>query len=529
MAEQRRQDDNGDADAGVPQPRRLKGRAHAVGEAVQLTNLTSEQQQSLLAEAEAELARRSLLAFCHRAYPGYLAPAHLQLLIEHLEKLERGEIERLAVWMPPRNGKSLTCSQIFPAYFMGKNPRKSVIGVSYNQDLANVMSRKCRDIVSDESYPFDAKIRDDSRSVEQWSLNQGGTYIAAGCLGSITGKGGDLILLDDIVKSRAELDTLEKRDALYEWFTEIIYTRLMPKGKICYVSTRWHLDDLSGRIVDQNPDQWTVLRLPAIAEENDPLNRPVGAALWPAMYDEAKLQQTRETLGERSWAALYQQSPFVSDGAAFKAEYLTGRYDEIPKMERQVPARGLFALPGTMRIVERQPLVLQAVDAAWSLSTSSDYSAIVTVMYDETNFYVADVWKGRLPHPELVKMIELKYQQYKPRTVIIEKAAAGWAAIQSLQVLNRVPVYGIVPRSSKSARVDSVLPLFESGRVLFPRSAPWLDFTIDELVRFPSAPHDDVVDALTYCLSSVYEGIKVNLIDNTKPKLRDLITARAMG
>lgn len=501
----------------------------AFGGLMHIAALSPEQQRELLALAERELAQRSLLAFCNRAYPGYLAPAHLRLLIEHLEKLECGEIKSLAVFMPPRHGKSLTAAQLFPAWFLGRHPRKHVLLTSYNQDLANTVSRKVRDTVSDESWPFpDAKLRDDSRSVENWDLNRGGGLIAAGIGGSITGKGADLLVLDDVIKSKDDIDTLEKRDKLWEWYSEVAYTRLMPGGKVLYITTRWGDDDLAGRAV-ASTDEWTVLRLSAIAEIGDVLGREPGTALWPSAYPIERLEKIREVQGSRSFQALYQQNPTPADGTAFKAEWLSHRYDEIPNREAFVPAKGPFTLPGTMRVVQRPPIVLQAVDASWGASTSSDYSAIATVMYDFVNFYVADVWRGRVPHPELVRMIEAKYQQYRPRTVIIEKAQAGWAAIQSLQVLNRIPVYGIVPRSSKESRVDAIISLFEAGRVFFPRNASWLDFTIAELVKFPNGSTDDVTDAITYCLNAICEGVKVHLVNTDRPHLRSLLTGSAIA
>ncbi len=182
-----------------------------------------------------------------------------------------------------------------------------------------------------------------------------------------------------------------------------------------------------------------------------------------------------------------------------KVEWLEHRYDEIPKLEQWLPSKSIFALPETLRCVEREPLVVQAVDASWGQGTSSDYSAIVTAKYDYENFYIADVWRGRVPHPELVRMTEAKFAQYRPRMVIIEKAQAGTVVLQSLQVLNRIPVYGVAPRLSKEARLDAVLPLFEAGRVRFPRQAPWLEATLEELLRFPNASHDDNCRCISLC------------------------------
>jgi predicted phage terminase large subunit-like protein len=494
-----------------------------------VAQLTAEEQADLLASAERELAQRSLVEFCHRMDSNYIDARHTKLVIEHLEQLERGDIKNLAVFMPPRHSKTYHCSERFPAWYLGRHPKHHVLTVGYNQDLSNVVSRRIRDIVGDERYPFeDVTIRDDSRAVEQWTLNKGGGLIAAGIGGSITGKGAHLLVLDDVIKSREDIDSLEKRDNMFQWYAEVAFTRLMPGGKCLYVTTRWGDDDLAARVVASS-DEWTVLRLPAIAEEHDALGREPGEALWPDAYPIERLEKIREVQGSRSFAALYQQNPTPADGTAVKASWLEHRYDVIPKMETWRPTKGLFSLPGTLRCVEREPLCLQAVDASWGQGTSSDYSAIATVFYDYHNFYVADVWRGRVTHPDLVKMIEAKFHQFRPRTVIIEKAQAGHAVLQSLQVLNRVPIYGVVPRSSKEARLDAVLPLFEAGRVRFPRQAPWLEMTFEELLRFPNASHDDIVDALAYALNAICEGVKVHLIDPDAPSLRSLVTGRAIA
>lgn len=490
-----------------------------------LNTLAPEQQRELLALAEKTLAAQSLEAFCAYMDPDYMFAQHTKRVIEHLEALERREIRNLAVFMPPRHSKTYHCSERFPAWCLGRNPKQHCLVVGYNQDLANVVSRRIRDVVGDERYPFaDISIRDDSRAVEQWTLNKGGGLIAAGIGGSITGKGAHLLVLDDVIKSREDIDSLEKRDKMWEWFAEVAFTRLMPGGACLYVTTRWSDDDLAARVIASS-DEWTVLRLPAIAEEYDPLGREPGTALWPSAYPIERLQKIREVQGSRSFAALYQQNPTPADGTMVKAEWLAHRYDSIPKIERWVPSKSIFALPGTVRCVEREPLVVQAVDASWGQGTSSDYSAIVTAFYDYQNFYIADVWRGRVPHPELVKMIEAKYAQYRPRMVIIEKAQAGTAVLQSLQILNRIPVYGVAPRSSKESRLDAVLPLFEAGRVQFPRQAPWLEATLEELLRFPNAAHDDIVDALAYALNAICEGVKIHYVTD-RPRLRTVVAAR---
>ncbi len=337
-----------------------------------------------------------------------------------------------------------------------------------------------------------------------------------------------MLVLDDVIKSREDIDSLEKRDKMFQWFAEVAFTRLlMPGGACLYVTTRWADDDLAARVIASS-DEWTVLRLPAIAEAHDPLHREPGAALWPSAYPIERLEKIREVQGARSFAALYQQDPAPASGTMVAAEWLEHRYDEIPKMERRVLSNSIFSLPGTVRRVETPPVCLQAVDASWGGGTSSDYSAIVTVLYDYKNFYVADVWRGRVAHPDLVRMIEAKHRQYRPKMVVIEKAQAGFAVIQSLQILNRIPVYGVVPRSSKEARLDSVLPLFEAGRVLFPKNAPWLPMLLDELLKFPNGARDDCVDALVYALGSIMDGVRIHYSDSDRPRLRSLVTQHAL-
>lgn len=479
-----------------------------------LASLSREARAALLEEAEKTLAQESLKAFCQRTDPAYMSSAHMDLVIEHLENLERGEITNLAIFMPPRHSKTFHASERFPAWFLGRNPRANVISIGYSQDLANTVSRKVRDLVSDDSWPFDVRIRDDASAVEQWITNKGGVYMAAGVGGPITGKGFNLLVMDDVIKSRADIDSLAKSDKLYVWFNEVVLTRAMPGNLVrkLIVSTRWSDLDLPSRILADSPEPWTVLRLPALSEgeDKDPLKRQEGEALWPSAFPKERLEQLRESLGSKSFSALYQQQPVPEDGTAFQSDWLSQRFDSIPAVEIMVPAEpSLFKLPGTMRVIERPAVAIQAVDASWGMGTSSDFSAIVTVRYDGWNFYVTDCYRARLSHPDLVKAIVAKYREHKPRAVIIEKAQAGIAALQSLQLHQRVPVYGVPPRGSKEARVDSVLPLFEAGRVKFARNAPWLETLLDELLRFPNASHDDCVDALVYCLMALTESIKV--------------------
>ena len=271
-------------------------------------------------------ARSGLIAFSAYTNPTYIAAPHHELIAAKLEAVERGEIKRLMITMPPRHGKSELASRRFPAWFIGRNPGKQIIAASYNSDLASDFGREVRNIVASPEYGalFDCTLAIDSKAANRWHTDKGGMYVAAGVGTAITGRGADILLIDDPFKDRQEADSEITRQRVWDWYTSTAYTRLMPGGAVVVINTRWHDDDLSGKLLaeqDHGGDKWEVLSLPAI--------QPDGTALWPEWYPLARLEQIRSVLPARDWNSLYQQNPIPDDGDYFRAGWFTD-YQELP-------------------------------------------------------------------------------------------------------------------------------------------------------------------------------------------------------
>lgn len=415
--------------------------------------------------------------------PSYVPASHADTLIEHVEALERRDIRRLIVSMPPRHGKTLHVSQGLPAWFLGRNPESSVILASYGAQLAEENSRKARAFAVDPRWPFNARVSQDSSAVARWQLQTGGGLVATGVGGALTGFGADLLIVDDPIKGREEADSEAIRESTWRWWSEVALTRLQPDAAVLLTATRWHEDDLTGRVLaSPGATDWTVLELPALAGQNDQLGREEGDALWPAWYPRQALDALRADIGERAFQALYQQAPTPDQGAIFLREWLQGRYAPLPD-------RGL-------RIVT-------AVDASFGKSVQSDYSAVVTVASDRKSYYVLHAKRGRWDFATLCEEIKCEAAEHNPHgSIIVEDAAAGQSAIQELKRTTGLPIIPVKPQGSKLARAESVTPLFESERVFFPANASrWRDELIEELAGFPTARFDDQVDAVVYGLS----------------------------
>jgi hypothetical protein len=271
-------------------------------------------------------ARDSLVSFSAYTNPAYIPAPHHALIADHLERVERGEIKRLMITMPPRHGKSELASRRFPAWYLGRNPNKQIIAASYNSDLSNDFGREVRNIVDSEEYQclFDVRLAADSQAANRWHTDKKGMYVAAGVGTAITGRGADILLIDDPFKDRQEADSEVRRETVWNWYTSTAYTRLMPGGAVVVINTRWHDDDLSGRLLEQmssGGDEWVVLSLPAISDE--------GHALWPAWYPLERLNEIKSVLPARDWNSLYQQNPIPDDGDFFKSAWFAD-YDKLP-------------------------------------------------------------------------------------------------------------------------------------------------------------------------------------------------------
>ena len=266
-----------------------------------------------LAQVQAAQARRSLLRFTEYTNPQYQRAAHHALIAEKLEAVERGEIDRLMIFMPPRHGKSELASKRFPAWCLGRNPQRQIIAASYNSDLANDFGRNVRNLVAEPEFSQvfpGVTLAPDSQAANRMNTNRGGTYVAAGVGTAVTGRGAHIALIDDPFKDREEADSERRRQVVWDWYRSTLYTRLMPGGAIVLIQTRWHEDDLAGRLLEHERGQWEVLDLPAINK--------AGEALWPEWYDLTALERIKAAIGPREWSALYQQQPQPDEGTFFQ-------------------------------------------------------------------------------------------------------------------------------------------------------------------------------------------------------------------
>src|SRR5208282_2777346 len=430
-------------------------------------------------------ARESLASYAGLLYPRFENPLHIRAIIEKLEAVARGEVDRLMIFMPPRHGKSLITSQLFPAWFIGRDPTKSIIASSYGQELASDFGRAVRNFVASPTHRaiFPQSIMsDDLGSIHRFAVLGGGNYFAVGAGGALTGRGADLLLIDDVIKSYEQANSETERASLKSWFENVAYTRLMPGGAIVIISTRWHLDDLPGWLLREHASEgWEVLSLPALAEVDDPLGRPEGEALWASQYPVKDLERIREAVGSSAWLSLYQCRPSAAEGSTFKRSWW----------------RYAAALP------EKFEQIVLSVDSAYKVGRQNDYSVILTLGVSQNAYHVIDVARERLEFPALIKKVELLAGRFGPHCLLVEDSASGQSLIQVLRANTRLAVKPIKPDSDKISRANAVVPLVEAGRVVLPAGAGWLGEFIDELSSFPNAPHDDQVDALSMVLRYV--------------------------
>jgi predicted phage terminase large subunit-like protein len=440
--------------------------------------------------AAASMARANLLAYAIGQWPEYAPAAHHRLLASRLEAIERGELTRLMVFMPPQHGKSMLTSEFFPAWYVGRNPTRSVIASTYSQELASDFGRKVRNLTDTPlhraAFPL-GRMSEDSKASHRFNTDAGGAYYAVGRGGSITGRGAHLLLIDDPLKDRAEAESETVRESLKGWYRSVARTRLRPAGAIVVILTRWHDDDLAGwQLREHQHEGWEILSLPAMAEADDPLGRSEGEALWPEFRPLAELEQTKLALGTYDWTALYQQRPVPSEGGIFKAAWFDATRYDVP-------------LANYKRIV-------QSWDTGQKAADRNDPSVCTTWGESETTFDLLDVFRKRMEYPELRRIAESLALLHKPVAVLVEDKSSGQSLVQDLKVSTKLPVIPREPEGDKVIRAMSVSPLCEAGRVRLPRVAAWLPDFEAELYRFPNAVHDDQVDSMTQALTYMHRG-----------------------
>ncbi len=418
---------------------------------------------------------------------------HLDVLDEALMKVSSGELKRLIVTMPPRHGKSERVSRKFPAWHIGRNPDDEIILASYSVDLSRGFSRIARDTLSSNTGVFEVEVDRNNQSAESWgtSGHRGGLH-AAGVGGPITGKGARIAIIDDPVKNAEEADSETMREKIWEWYTSTLYTRLTPDGRIVVVMTRWHEDDLVGRLLKKEADEikegvhkgerWTVINFPALAEKDDYLHRPEGEPLWPEQgFDKERMEQIRTDVGSRVFNALYQQRPTAAEGAMIKRDWW----------------RYYTSDPERMKFDE----IIQSWDCTFKDSDGSDYVVGQVWGRRDADRYLLDQVRARMDINQTMDAIRNMSAKWpKARLKLIEEKANGAAIIQMLnkKIGGLVP---IVPKDSKISRVSTIVPDIEAHNVYLPEGKPWVQDFIEECAAFPKGAHDDMVDAMSQALN----------------------------
>jgi len=443
-----------------------------------MPSLTLEQRDALREAAGEELARRELGTFAVRMMPSFTNVAHTKAIIEHLEALEAGEIQKLILSTPPQHGKSTGVSQLFPAWYLGRNLEQPVVLASYSQELADRNSRIVRGFVADDRFPFPVRISDTSRAANRWSLkDRRGSVLAVGIDSHLTGFSAQLLVCDDLIADYASAKSPTQRQAVWDWWTTVALTRLAKDYRIILAGTRWHDDDLTGRILNSDDaNSWTVLNLPALSlgEDVDPLGRPMGAALWPAFKNEDDLAQLRTTMGPQKFSALYQGAPIPEGGTYFQATWFEHEYDVVP----------------------RNAVKFFTMDTALKTGISNDFSVLLVAATDGKDIYILDVIRRKLEYPRLRNMVVEQFERHMPTRVYIVSSDNGINLLADLRSTTRMPLIAVPPgRDSKEARVEAITGYWEAGRVLLPRHAAWKADFITEHLRFPAVAHDDQVDA----------------------------------
>ena len=431
-------------------------------------------------------ARKSLLAFTEYTNPVYIAAEHHKQICEKLEAVERGEIDRLMVFMPPRHGKSELASRRFPAWYLGRNPNKSIIAASYNSELAGDFGRTARNIVGGQEFGrlFDTGLAQDSRAAERWNTEQGGAYVAAGVGTAITGRGANVLLIDDPLKERQEADSETTRNSVWNWYTSTAYTRLMPGGRIVVIQTRWHEDDLSGWLLSEHQHEgWEVLNLPAIDD--------AGVALWPEQYDIEALGKIQRAIGARDWSALYQQRPAPEEGDYFKSEWLKP-YDKQPARD-------------TLNIYGASDYAVTA--------DGGDYTCHVVIGVDpENNIYLLDLWRKQAASDEWVEAFCELVKRWKPigwaeETGQINAGVGPFLTRRQRETGAYVAREQFPTRGDKAVRAQSIRGRMALGGLYVPMQSPWFPALRSELLSFPAGRNDD---------QCVAEGTLVSMADGSR-------------
>ena len=454
--------------------------------------IVSLDEQEILAEREK--ARDSFMAFVKKVWPSFIEGSHHKRMAKAFERVASGECKRLIINMPPRHTKSEFASYLLPAWFLGNFPHKKIIQSSNTGELAVGFGRKVRNLVDQDVYTEifpGVGLQQDSKAAGRWNTNKGGDYFAIGVGGTVTGKGADILIIDDPhseQEAAMAASNPDIYDKVFEWYTSGPRQRLQPGGAIVIVMTRWAARDLTGQVLksaaQRSGEEWEVIEFPAIL--------PSGNPLWPEFWPLEELEALREELPNSKWQAQYQQNPIGNESAIVKRDWWKWwEKDDPPVCD----------------------YVLQSWDTAFEKNNRADYSAGTTwgiFNCEEDNFapniILLNTYKKRVEFPELKRDVLREYNEYEPDSLIVEKKASGAPLIYDLRAMG-IPVQEFTPGKGqdKIARLNSVSDIIASGKVWIPQTR-WAEELVDEVAAFPSGEHDDLVDATTLALMRFRQG-----------------------
>ena len=436
-----------------------------------------------------EKAQTDFMSFVKRVWPEFIEGSHHKKIAEKFNLLAEGKIKRLIINMPPRHTKSEFASFLLPAWMIGRRPKLKIIQSTHTTELAVRFGRKAKTLMDMPEYKeiFLTRLREDSQAAGKWETEQGGEYYAAGVGSAITGRGADLLIIDDphSEQDALNIDALERA---YEWYTSGPRQRLQPGGAIVLVMTRWNTKDLTGSLLratgDMKADKWEVIEFPAIL--------PSGKPVWPEFWKLEELEGVKSSISLQKWNAQWMQNPTSEEGAIIKREWWQ-KWDKeyIPPLQH----------------------VIQSYDTAFLKKESADYSAITTWGVFQRNedsgpqLILLDAVKDRFEFPELRRIAYQQYQYWQPETVLVEAKASGLPLTYELRKMG-IPVINYTPSrgNDKHSRVNSVAPLFESGQIWAPTDKDFAQEVIEECAAFPYGDHDDLVDSMTQAVMRFRQG-----------------------
>ena len=455
---------------------------------------TFKQMQLLLAEKKIQnKAKNDFLSFVKCVWPDFVEGSHHRHIADKFNKLASGEINRLIINMPPRHTKSEFASYLLPAWMVGRDPKLKIIQATHTAELAIRFGRKAKNLIDSDDYHkiFKTRLQEDSKAAGRWETSDGGEYFAAGVGGAITGRGADLLIIDD---PHSEQDAMSPAalESAWEWYSSGPRQRLQPGGSIVIVMTRWSTIDLTAKLIkrmsEDSADQWEVLELPAILDSGKPL--------WPEYWKIEELEAVKASIPVAKWNAQYMQNPTSEEGAIVRREWWNIWEDEDPP-----PV----------------DYIIQSYDTAFSKKESADYSAITTWGVfrpsDDApdSIILLDSKKGRWDFPELKGIAYDEYQIWSPDMVLIEAQSSGTPLTQELRMMG-IPVINFRPSrgNDKVTRMHSVAPMFEAGMVWAPDMG-FAEELIEECASFPFSEHDDLVDSMTQALMRFRQGNFISL------------------